>query len=73
VRMGRISNNSTATPRRAHCHAASDPASPAPMMRTFFIQTTSCRFNALRLQCNFAESVYYRAQDTGEIECPESV
>src|ERR1019366_1697406 len=32
-RMGRISNSSTATPRRAHCQAASEPASPAPMMR----------------------------------------
>ena len=32
-RTGRISYKSTATPRRAHCHAASEPASPAPMMR----------------------------------------
>ena len=32
-RTGRISNSSTATPRRAHCQAASEPASPAPMMR----------------------------------------
>ncbi len=31
-RTGRISNNSTSKPRRAHCHAASDPASPAPMI-----------------------------------------
>src|SRR5271165_1957563 len=34
-RTGRISYNSTGTPRRAHCHAASDPASPAPIMRMF--------------------------------------
>jgi hypothetical protein len=33
-RSGRISNNSTSAPRRAHCHAASDPANPAPIMRT---------------------------------------
>ena len=32
-RTGRISYSSTATPRRAHCQAASEPASPAPMMR----------------------------------------
>ncbi len=36
LRTGRISNSSTATPRRAHCHAASDPARPAPMIRTDF-------------------------------------
>ena len=31
-RTGRISHNSTSTPRRAHCHAASEPANPAPMI-----------------------------------------
>jgi hypothetical protein len=33
-RTGRISKSSTPTPRRAHCQAASDPASPAPMILT---------------------------------------
>src|SRR5215475_1666538 len=37
-RTGRISNNSTSTPRRAHCHAASDPASPAPTILMVAIQ-----------------------------------
>jgi hypothetical protein len=32
ARPGRISHNSTSTPRRAHCHAASEPANPAPMI-----------------------------------------
>src|SRR5207253_10714750 len=31
---GRISRSSTAMPRRASCHAASDPARPAPTTRT---------------------------------------
>jgi hypothetical protein len=31
-RTGRISWSSTATPLLAHCHAASDPANPAPMI-----------------------------------------
>src|SRR6185437_2776236 len=29
---GRISNSSTSTPARAHCSAASQPASPPPMI-----------------------------------------
>src|SRR6185369_37202 len=33
-RTGRISHSSTATLRRAHCHAASEPARPAPITRT---------------------------------------
>jgi hypothetical protein len=37
-RTGRISESSTGTPRRAHCHAASDPANPAPMIRTEVIE-----------------------------------
>ena len=32
VRTGRISNSSTSCPRQAHCHAASDPARPAPII-----------------------------------------
>jgi hypothetical protein len=31
-RNGRISKSSTSNPRRAHCHAASDPAKPAPII-----------------------------------------
>src|ERR1700730_8787827 len=29
-------------PRRAHCHAASDPASPAPTMRTISVIPAPC-------------------------------
>src|SRR5262245_43435724 len=35
-RVGRISNSSTATPRRANCQVASVPASPPPITRTMF-------------------------------------
>ena len=51
-RTGRISYSSAGTPRRAHCHAASDPASPAPMMRTFSdIAPTNCKASPYLLTC----------------------
>ena len=46
-RTGRISNNSTSSPRRAHCHAASVPASPAPMI---LIQVILNYFGYLRMR-----------------------
>src|SRR5436190_8087489 len=38
-RTGRISYRSTGTPRRAHCHAASEPANPAPIIRILLIKS----------------------------------
>src|SRR5580693_865758 len=48
-RTGRISNNSTSTPRLAHCHAASDPANPAPI-----ILTLGMFYRLLRVAAQFA-------------------
>ena len=41
---GRISYKSTATPRLASCHAASEPANPAPITVTLFSLTLSILF-----------------------------
>ena len=48
-RNGRISKSSTAMPRRAHCHAASEPASPAPtiLMLGMLTFTTGNRFDGM--------------------------
>src|SRR5205085_3563269 len=53
VRIGRISNRSTDMPRRAHCHAASVPASPAPI---------------IRIRVNLSPVVYYRCAQQGRTQ-----
>ncbi len=47
-RTGRISNNSTSMPRRAHCHAASLPARPAPTILTTFFIPRDVAYESLR-------------------------
>jgi hypothetical protein len=64
--MGRISYNSTSMPRRAHCHAASQPASPAPMILigvlTSLLKTAYRGFAVSNQQSAFSISKIFHRQ-----------